>query len=311
MDRLAAMRLFTVVAEQGSLSAAGRRLGIPLASVSRNLAALEKDLGVRLITRTTRHLSLTKAGHDYRETVTRTLEELSAAEARLAGEQSEPRGELAVTAPVAFGRLHVLPIVSDFLKRHAQVNVRLLLLDRPVDLVEEGLDVAVRIGVLPDSSLIGQRVGSVRNVICASPAYLKTHGTPRSPDDLGAYDCITFSALQPADRWVLSQGAKQKRVRVRVRSRLQVNTAEAAVDAAVAGLGITRVLSYQAAAALADGVLRVVLAGSDDHESPVTLLHREERLALAKVRMFTEFAAEALRKRMAGLKPQSTKRPQK
>ncbi len=309
MDRLAAMRLFTVVADEGSLSAAGRRLGIPLASVSRNLAALEQDLGVRLITRTTRHLSLTKAGLDYRETVTRMLEELSAAEARLAGEQSEPRGELAVTAPVAFGRLHVLPIVSDFLKRHAQVNVRLLLLDRPVDLIDEGLDIAVRIGVLPDSSLIGLRVGTVRNVICASPAYLKAHGTPRSPDDLSTHDCITFSALQLADRWVLSEGAKQKRVRVR--SRLQVNTAEAAVDAAIAGLGITRVLSYQAAAALADGSLRAVLAGSDDHESPVTLLHREERLALAKVRTFTEFAADALRKRMSALKAQSSKRPQK
>ena len=309
MDRLAAMRLFTVVADEGSLSAAGRRLGIPLASVSRNLAALEQDLGVRLITRTTRHLSLTKAGLDYRETVTRMLEELSAAEARLAGERSEPRGELAVTAPVAFGRLHVLPIVSEFLKRHAQVNVRLLLLDRPVDLIDEGLDIAVRIGVLPDSSLIGLRVGTVRNVICASPAYLKAHGTPRSPDDLSTHDCITFSALQLADRWVLSEGAKQKRVRVR--SRLQVNTAEAAVDAAIAGLGITRVLSYQAAAALADGSLRAVLAGSDDHESPVTLLHREERLALAKVRTFTEFAADALRKRMSALKAQSSKRPQK
>ena len=237
------------------------------------------------------------------------LEELSAAEARLAGEQSEPRGELAVTAPVAFGRLHVLPIVSDFLKRHAQVNVRLLLLDRPVDLIEEGLDIAVRIGVLPDSSLIGQRVGSVRNVICASPAYLKAHGTPAAPTILSTHDCITFSALQLADRWVLSEGAEQKRVRVR--SRLQVNTAEAAVDAAIAGLGITRVLSDQAAAALADGSLRAVLAGSEDYESPVTLLHREERLALAKVRTFTEFAVEALRKRMSALKAQSAKRPQK
>ena len=306
MERLAAMRLFTVVAELGSLSAAGRRLGIPLASVSRNLAALEKDLGVRLITRTTRHLSLTKAGQDYRETVTRMLEELAAAEARLAGERTEPRGELAVTAPVAFGRLHVLPIVSDFLTRHAQVNVRLLLLDRPVDLIDEGLDVAIRIGVLPDSALIGQRVGAVRYVICASPEYLKAHGTPRSADDLSTHDCITFSALQPTDRWVLSDGAKQKRVRVR--SRLQVNTAEAAVDAAIAGVGIARVLSYQAAAALSDGSLRAVLLGSDSHEFPVTLLHREERLALAKVRMFTEFAADALRKRIPALKAQSAKR---
>jgi len=309
LDRLAAMRLFAAVAEFGSLSAAGRRLSVPLASVSRNLAALEQDLGVRLITRTTRHLSLTKAGQDYLETVTRIFEELAAAEARLAGEQSEPRGELAVTAPVLFGRLHVLPIVGEFLKRYGQVNVRMLLLDRPVALIEEGLDVAVRIGMLPDSSLIGVRVGSVRHVICASPAYLKAHGTPRRPDDLADHDCITFSALQPTDRWVLSEGSKQKRVRVR--SRLQVNTAEAAVDAAIAGLGITRVLSYQAAAALAAGTLRAVLAGSDTQDIPVTLLRRPERLAHVKVQAFTDFAADALRKRMPALGAQGSRRSRK
>src|SRR5262249_19621968 len=136
-------------------------------------------------------------------------------------------------------------------------------------------------------------------VICASPGYLKARGTPRSVDDLAAHDCITFSGLQPTDRWVLSAGGKQKRVRVR--SRLQVNTAEAALDAAIAGLGITRVLSYQADAALKDGSLRAVLAGSDAHEFPVTILHREERLALAKVRMFTDFAADALRRRIKAL----------
>ena len=303
------MRLFASVADLGSLSAAGRRLGVPLASVSRNLSALEKDLGVRLITRTTRHLSLTKAGQDYLETVRRVFEELAAAEARLAGEQSEPRGELAVTAPVVFGRLHVLPIVGEFLKRHRQVNVRLLLLDRPVDLIEEGLDVAIRIGVLPDSSLIGVRVGAVRNVVCASPAYLKARSAPRSPADLEDHDCITFSALQPTDRWVFSGGAKP--TRVRIRSRLQVNTAEAAVDAAIAGLGITRVLSYQVAAALADGSLRAVLAGSDTQELPVTVLRRPERLANMKVQAFADFAAEALRKRMPAFGAPSARRSRK
>lgn len=307
MDRLGAMRLFVAIAGAGSLSAAGRRHGMPLTTVSRKLAALEADLGARLVTRTTRHLALTEAGRNYLESCRRIIEELEVAEARVSGEQSEPLGELAITAPVVFGRLHVLPVVAEFLSRFPRVNARLLLLDRPVDLLEEGLDVAIRIGTLADSSLIAVRVGSVRQAICASPDYLRARGIPKAPEQLSAHDCITFSALDALDRWTFSEGRKQKRVRVR--SRLAVNTAEAAVDAAIAGLGIARVLSYQAARALTEGSLKAILVDSDSGEIPVSILHREGRLAQPKVQAFAAFAANALRKRMQSLAYKPNKRP--
>ncbi len=296
MDRLGAMRLFAAIADAGSLSAAGRKLGMPLTTVSRKLAALEEALDTRLITRSTRRLTLTEPGRQYLEACRRIIEELDAAEAQLSGTQGEPQGELVITAPVVFGRLHVLPVVSDFLRRFRRIDVRMLLLDRPVDLIEEGLDVAVRIGTLPDSTLIATRVGAVRQVVCASPIYLAAHGEPKLRHELGDHDCISFSALDARDRWTFADGKKQERVRVH--SRLAVNTAEAAIDAAIAGVGITRVLSYQAAAAFAEGSLKEILKGSDTAEIPVSILHREDRLAQAKVQAFVAFAAAALRKRM-------------
>ncbi len=307
MDRLGAMRLFATIADAGSLSAAGRRLGMPLTTVSRKLALLEQQLGARLVTRTTRALALTEPGRNYLDACRRIIEELDAAEARLSGEQSEPQGQLAITAPVVFGRRHVLPVVDAFLRQHPKVNVRLLLLDRPVDLLEEGLDVAIRIGTLANSSLIATRVGAVRNIVCASPGYLKAHGVPKGPEQLAEHDCITFSGLAGGDRWGISHGKRQKRVPVR--ARLVVNTAEAAVDAAIAGLGITRVLSYQAASAVADGALQIILSGWDDAELPVNILRREGRLAQPKVQAFVAFAAAALRKRMQDLAGKRTKRP--
>jgi DNA-binding transcriptional LysR family regulator len=306
MDRLGAMRLFATIADAGSLSAAGRRLDMPLTTVSRKLAALEDELGARLVTRTTRHLTLTEPGRNYLEACRRIIEELEAAEARLAGEQSEPQGELAITAPVVFGRLHVLPVVCEFLGRFPRIDARLLLLDRPVDLIEEGLDIAIRIGALPDSSLIATRVGTVRQIVCASPAYLNAHGSPKAPEQLSSHDCITFSALDARDRWTFSDGKKRKRVRVR--SRLAVNTAEAAIDAAIAGLGITRVLSYQAAQAIAGGSLTVIFETSGSEEIPISILHREDRLAQAKVQAFVAFASAALRKRIPPLDAKSAKR---
>jgi DNA-binding transcriptional LysR family regulator len=299
------MRLFAAIADAGSLSAAGRKLGMPLTTVSRKLAALEEALGARLVTRSTRRLVLTEAGRHYLEACRRIIEELDEAEAHLAGQQSEPQGELAITAPVLFGRLHVLPVVCDFLRRYPRVDARMLLLDRPVDLVEEGLDAAVRIGTPPDSSLIATRVGSVRQVVCASPQYLADHGTAKHLDQLAAHDCIVFSSLDARDRWTFSAGKRQERVRVR--TRLIVNTAEAAVDAAIAGVGITRVLSYQAAAALAEGSLKEVLNGMDSSEIPVSIMHREDRLAQTKVRVFVAFAAAALRKRIVALAKAATR----
>jgi DNA-binding transcriptional LysR family regulator len=238
MDRLGAVRLFAAITDAGSLSGAGRRLGVPLTTVSRKL---------------TRRLTLTEQGRQYLKACRRIIEELDAAEAQLSGTKGEPQGELAITAPVVFGRLHVLALVSEFLSRYPRIDVRMLLLDRPVDLIEEGIDIAVRIGHLPDSMLIATRVGAVRQIVCASPAYLAAHGKPERREELGVHACITFVARDARDRWTFTDGKKQERVRVH--SRLTVNTAEAAIDAARAGVGIARVLSYQAAAALADGSL--------------------------------------------------------
>ncbi|MEZ5876189.1 MAG: LysR family transcriptional regulator [Hyphomicrobiales bacterium] len=294
MDRFAAIKVFAAIADAGSLSGAGRRLGMPLTTVSRHLAALEDDVGMRLITRTTRDLRLTEPGRHYLDSCHRILAEFEAASRRLAGEQAEPQGELSVTAPVAFGRLHVLPVVTAFLEALPRMNVRLLLIDRVVDLIEEGLDLSVRIGALPDSSLVATKLGSVRQVTCASPSYLGARGIPQTPRALAEHDCISFTALHPAARWTYP-AAKGKQ-RVTVRPRLSVNTAEAAVDAAVAGLGITRVMSYQAATHLADGSLRLVLQAFEPEAMPVSLLHREDRMPQAKVRSFVAFASPLLRK---------------
>jgi DNA-binding transcriptional LysR family regulator len=297
MDRLAAINVFVAIAEAGSLSAAGRRLGMPLSTVSRYLAALEDQVGVRLITRTTRELALTEPGRHYLQSCRRIVAELEAAELRLAGEHEEPQGELAVTAPVVFGRLQVLPVVVEFLRMFPRVTARLLLVDRTVDLIEEGLDVSVRIGALPDSSLIATRVGSIRHITCASPAYLVSRGRPSSPQELRNHDCISFTALSPVERWSF---AGPKPQRVNLHPRLTVNTAEAAIDAAVAGLGITRVLSYQAARPVAAGSLRLILENFEPEEMPVNILHREDRLPQAKVESFIAFAVPRLRK---ALKP--------
>ena len=297
MDRLAAINVFVAIAEAGSLSAAGRRLGMPLSTVSRYLAALEDQVGVRLITRTTRELALTEPGRHYLQSCRRIVAELEAAELRLAGEHQEPQGELAVTAPVVFGRLHVQPVVVEFLRMFPRVTARLLLVDRTVDLIEEGLDVSVRIGALPNSSLIAARVGSIRHITCASPAYLASRGRPSSPQELRNHDCISFTALSPVERWSF---AGPKPQRVNLHPRLTVNTAEAAIDAAVAGLGITRVLSYQAARPVADGSLRLILENFEPEEMPVNILHREDRLPQAKVESFIAFAVPRLRK---ALKP--------
>ncbi len=306
MDQLGAMRLFIAVADAGSLSGAGRRLGLPLSTVSRQLAGLEDRLGTRLVTRTTRRLGLTEHGRLYLDACRRVLEEVDTAAARISGEKSEPEGELALTAPIVFGRLHVLPVVAEFLREHPRVKVRMLLLDRPVDLIEEGLDIAVRIGALADSSLIATRVGAVRFVLCASPSYLERRGTPKNLEALAGHDCITFSSLHQGHHWSFRDGRKE--ARVSIATRLTVNTAEAAIDAAIAGVGMTRVLSYQAACALADGSLRRVLAQLGSDEIPVTLLHREGRLPQRKVQAFIAFAAARLRRRLAHLEAKVAKR---
>lgn len=299
MDRIESMGLFVAIAEAGSLAAAARRLRLPVQSVSRKLQALEEHLGARLLTRTTRRLALTEEGRHYVEACRRILADVDAAERGVAGRHEEPRGALAVTAPVVFGRLHVLPALMAFLDAFRSVEARLVLVDRVVDLVEEGIDVAVRIGALPDSSLIALRVGVLRRVICASPAYLDARGVPARPEDLADHDCVTFSGIASTGRWNFRDEGRE--LSVPVRSRLIVTTAEAAVDAAVAGLGVVRLLSYQVAAAVAEGRLRLILQPFEPPEVPVHLVSLETRFAPARVRAFIDFAAPRLREGLAAL----------
>jgi DNA-binding transcriptional LysR family regulator len=298
MDRLTAIRVFAAIAEAGSFSAAGRRLGMPLTTVSRHLSALEEALDVRLITRTTRRLTLTEPGRSYLETCRRVLADLDEAERRLAGEQAEPQGSLALTAPILFGQTHVQPVVHAYLQAFPRMAARLLLADRLVDLVEEGLDLGIRIGHLPDSSMRATALGSVRHVTCASPAYLETAGVPEAPKALAGHSCISFGAFSLPERWVY---AGRKPQSVTVAPRLVVNTAVAAIDAAKAGLGVVRVLSYQAADSIRDGSLRVILEAFEPAPLPVNLIHREDRLPQVKVQSFVKLAVPRLRKALKGI----------
>jgi len=300
MDRLDAMNVFLAVIDSGSLSAAGRRLSMPLATVSRKLSDLEALLGARLVVRSTRRLALTDAGEAYAAAARRILADVAEAERAAAGEYSMPQGELVVTAPVAFGRQHVLPVVSAFLLDYPQVDVRLVLGDRIAQLIDEHVDLAVRIGRLPDSRLNALPLGSLRRVVCASPAYLAAHGRPRVPADLVRHHCVTFDAVASAESWSFpKKGAGDETVAIR--SRLVVNTAEAAVDGAVAGIGLVRVLSYQAEPARRAGELEVVLARHEPPPTPVHLVYDAQQRVALKLRAFIDFAAPRLRERLKGL----------
>lgn len=299
MDQLLGMKVLRAVVEAGSLSAASRRLGLPLATVSRRVAELEAHLGVRLLNRTSRRLDLTEAGRAYHAASRRILDEVAEAERAAAGEYAQPRGDLVITAPVAFGRLHVLPAVVEFLKAYPAVDVRLVLNDRIVSFDQDHVDLALRIGELPDSSLVATRVGAIGRVICGSPAYFAAHGKPAVPADLAGHDCVTFDGLMQADRWFFQHDGYE--MFAPIRSRLSVNTAEAAVDAAVAGIGLTRVLTYQAARALSLGRLEVVLTQFQPPSVPVNLLHGGGRLLPRKVRAFLDLATPLLKAAIAAL----------
>ena len=297
VDRLDAMSVLLAVVDAGSLSAASRRLGTPLTTVSRKVSDLEAHLGTTLLTRTSRKVTLTEAGTSYVAACRRILEDVGEAERAASGEYRAPKGDLVITAPIVFGRLHVLPIVTAFLKTYSEIDVRMLLTDRVVNLFDDHVDAALRIGELPDSSLMAARVGAIRRVVCASPAYLAERGTPTRLPDLVAHDCITFEGLTSPQTWNFRSGTSEQAVRVR--SRLIVNTAEAAIDAAVAGLGLTSVLSYQAAEARRAGKLVVVLAQFEPEPSPVSLVYAGQGLLPVKTRAFLDFAAPRLKTRLA------------
>jgi DNA-binding transcriptional LysR family regulator len=299
MDRLEAMSVLVAVVETGSLSGAGRKLGMPLPTVSRKISELEAHLGAQLLIRSTRKLTLTDGGAAYLAACKQILEQVDEAEQAAAGEYSAPRGDLAVTAPIVFGRLHVLPAVTEFLATYPEINVRLRLSDRNSHLIDDHIDVAVRIGVLSDSSMAATRVGSVRYVVCASPAYLKHHVAPKVPADLSRLSCVAFDDSAPVAAWRFTPAGSRKEWNVPIKARLSVNTAEAAIDAAIAGVGVTRVLSYQASLALTAGKLRIVLADFEAEPLPINLLHLGQEHLPLKTRAFLDFTAPRIRERVA------------
>nr|WP_249123562.1 MULTISPECIES: LysR family transcriptional regulator [unclassified Bradyrhizobium] len=292
------MTILLRVVDTGSFSAASRNLGVPLATVSRKVAELEAHLGAKLLTRTTRRLALTDAGSAYVNSARRILDELDETERFAAGEFHAPRGELVVTAPVMFGRLYVLPVVTAFLTAYPDINVRLVLADRNLHLLDDHVDMAVRIGDLPDSNMVATRVGSMRTVVCASPKLLAAHGNPNDPKDLAGLPTVNFDFLSPASTWSFRRKDAQGSVDVPIRPRLSVSTAEAAVWAAAQDVGLVRVLHYQCADAVRDGALRVVLEDFEVERLPIHLMHAGRGALPFKMRVFLDFTAGRLRERL-------------
>jgi DNA-binding transcriptional LysR family regulator len=297
MDRLESMTMLVAAVEAGSLSATARRLGTPLATVSRKVSELESHLGTRLLNRSSRRLTLTDAGQSYLTACKRILDQITEAERAAMGEYSAPKGDLVLTAPLVFGRIHVLPVVAEFLRTYPEIDVRMLLSDRVTNLLDDHVDVAVRIGALPDSSLMAARIGEVRRVVCASPAYLAARGTPRKPEELSDHDCVTFDVLNAPQAWRF-KGKKKADTLVPIHARLAVNTAEAAIDAAIAGIGFTHVLSYQIANAERAGTLVRVLRAFEPDAMPIHLVHGGQQPLPRKLRAFVDFAAPRLKARL-------------
>jgi DNA-binding transcriptional LysR family regulator len=290
MDRWQAMRICATVGETASFAEAARRLRMSAPAVTRAVAALEGAIGARLFVRTTRSVTPTEAGRRYVEDCRRILADIAEAEAAASGAHAAPAGTLAVTAAVLFGRMHVLPLVTRFLDAYPAMAARTLFVDRPVNLVEEGQDVAVRIGHLAESGLVAVRVGSMRRVVCGAPAYLARAGVPATPSALREHRIAVSTGAWASPEWRFGGGE-----RVTVRAALQSNTREAAIDAALAGWGLTRALHYQVGPALREGRLRIVLAEYEEPPLPVHVIHPEGRHAPAKVRAFVDLAVAGLR----------------
>jgi len=295
------MQTFVRAVDGGSLSAAARALGKSLAAVSRTMTHLEERLGVRLLHRSTRKLTLTEAGASYYDSAKRLLAEIEEAELSLGGRIAAPHGTLTVTAPLLFGRLHVAPVIAEMLEKNRDVAADLLLVDRNVSLVEEGIDVAVRIGRLDDSALVARLLGEVPRVVCASPAYLRRHGTPRIPEELREHECLRFSGLTPGREWTFIRDGKE--VRIAVGGRFSCNVGEPAIDAARAGAGVLMALGYQVAEDLAAGRLVRVLENFETPPLPVNAVYHSPRLMAARVRVFLDLLALRVPERLARVVP--------
>jgi DNA-binding transcriptional LysR family regulator len=299
MNRFHDMSVFLAVAEAQSFAAAARRLEMSAPTVTRSVSALERRLGALLLVRTTRSLRLTEAGQRYADDCRRILDEVEQADDAVAGAMAAPRGALSITAPAFFGELHVMPAVLAYLRAHREVSVRTLLVDRVVNLLDERVDVAVRIGALPDSTLTAVPVGQVRRVVCAAPAFLREHGVPQDLESLPRFCTVTAAMEGRTPQWRFQQDGQPRSLRVD--SQLTVTSFQAAVLAACEGWGLTQVVSYQVARHLASGALEVVLRDFELPPLPVHLVYPEGRKSSAKVRSFVEFCVEALRRDLATL----------
>jgi len=296
VDRLESLELFVAAAEAGSFVKAARKLNRAPAAVTRAVAGLEARMGVRLFNRTTRSVALTDAGRRTLDQARRALGEFAELELSAQGERAEPRGLLTITAPEMFGRLHILPLVQDFMGEYPKVEVSLLLLNRIVSLTDEGIDLALRIAHLPDSSLQAILVGHVHQVCCASPAYLAAHGRPRDPRDLAGHAIIATTGTRPViDRWSFEQ--RGQTVTVQVEPRLLVNSVQAALDAVAAGGGIVRLLSYQSAQQEAEGRLVQLFEDRPQPPIPIHIVHPAGRYLAPKVRLFIDRAVATLREK--------------
>jgi DNA-binding transcriptional LysR family regulator len=290
MDRLDAMQAFVTVADLKGFAPAARKLGLSPSGVTRLIAALENRLGARLLQRTTRSVTLTDAGARYLERARRILADVEEAETAAEAERARPSGRLVISAPAGFGRLHVSPVLTAYLKRYREVSAELRLEDRMINLVEEGIDLAVRIGHLPDSSLVARHVGQMRRIVVASPGYLKSRGEPRRPQDIVVHDTIQFGSTSGLAEWRFVEGGGE--ARFNHAPRLSTNTADAAIQYAVAGGGLTRVLAYQAAEAIKRGRLKIVLAKFEQPPLPIHIVYPTSRLLSAKVRTFIDLVIE-------------------
>lgn len=293
MDRLHELEVFIAVADAGSFAKAGVRLRLSPPAVTRAIAALEDRLGARVFNRTTRSLTITDVGQRFLESARRILTDLDTAEKEALGTMATPRGHLTITASVSFGRSALAPVVCDFLSQHPRVTASVFLLDRIVNLVEEGIDVAVRIGPLPDSNLIARRIGSVRRILVASPDYLARNGTPATPADLKLHSVIAFTGLMPNREWRFSDELSANSVGLN--PTLEINDALAAINAAEIGHGITIALSYMVHDMISAGRLVPILENVTPPPQPVHLVYPQSRLVAPKIRAFIDFAAPRLK----------------
>ena len=297
MDRLEAMSIVLAVADAGSLSAAARRLNTPPATASRKITELEEHLRAKLFDRSARKLTLTDSGLSYVAALKRILADLAEADRAASGEFASPTGELIVTAPVTLGRLYLIPILAEFLRAYPEIDVCLLLVDRFLSLPEDHVDVALRIGELPDSRLIALRLGAVRRVVCANPSYLAARGTPKAPEDLTEHDCIVYEGFRRSEVWEFVRDGTD--VAVTLQPRLVVSNLEAACDAARAGIGLTRAFSYNVKASIEEGTLTTVLDAFQPATLPVNFVYTAGRFMPIKLRAFLDFAAPRLKARLA------------